>query len=256
MLEEQLHRRPPLRQPRGRGFRWCRSRIPAAATVPGPARSHLAVNRERVLAIRPAEDVLMGGASGAGSLLLNTKASQEAACSRAPAAIVPDQEPESHDAGVSRFGENGSHLEATDAAEGHVEQVGGSGRSGNARIGSHLAEVDAAEGLAGHVGGLGGSEFTKNGSHPAAADFSDEPEAVLWRRPPIAPYRIRPSVVRGGLAGQFGTENGPVVYARFILAPGPHAAVAAAQVRRKAGRSVAGGCVSSPEKSLPMLNNK
>ena len=59
---------------------------------------------------------------------------------------------------------------------------------------------------------------------------------------PIAPYRIRPSVVRDGLAGQFGTENGPVVYARFILAPGPHAAVAAAQVRRKAGRSVAGGC--------------
>ena len=34
----------------------------------------------------------------------------------------------------------------------------------------------------------------------------------------------------GGLAGQFGTENGPVAYARFILAPGPHAAVAAAQV--------------------------
>ena len=46
---------------------------------------------------------------------------------------------------------------------------------------------------------------------------------------PIAPYRIRPSVVRDGLAGQFGTENGPVVYARFILAPGPNAAVAAAQ---------------------------
>ena len=44
------------------------------------------------------------------------------------------------------------------------------------------------------------------------------------------PYRIRPSVVRDGLAGQFGTENGPVAYARFILAPGPHAAVAAAQV--------------------------
>ena len=51
------------------------------------------------------------GASGAGRLLLNTKASQEAACSRAPDAIVPDQEPESHDAGVSRFGENGSHTQ-------------------------------------------------------------------------------------------------------------------------------------------------
>ena len=131
------------------------------------------------------------GASGAGGLLLNTKASQEAACSRAPDAIVPDQEPESHDAGVSRFNENGSHLEAADAAEGHAEQVGGpdssgnagigshlavapvtdaawvqigvSGSSGNAGTGSHLAEVDAAESHAGPVGGLGSSEFTKNG---------------------------------------------------------------------------------------------
>ena len=77
----------------------------------------------------------MGGASGAGSLLLNTKASQEAACSRAPAAIVPDQEPESHDAGVSRFCENGSHLAGAGAAEGH----------------------------AGHVDDPGSSEFTKNG---------------------------------------------------------------------------------------------
>ena len=67
--------------------------------------------------------------------MLNTKASQEAACSRAPDAIVPDQGPESHDAGVSRFGENGLHLEAADVAEGH----------------------------AGPVGGLGSSEFTKNG---------------------------------------------------------------------------------------------
>ena len=39
--------------------------------------------------MRQAGDVLIGGASGAGGLLLNTKASQEAACSRAPAAIVP-----------------------------------------------------------------------------------------------------------------------------------------------------------------------
>ena len=45
------------------------------------------------LAIRHSGDVLLGGAPGAGSLLLNTKASQEAACSRAPAAIVPGQEP-------------------------------------------------------------------------------------------------------------------------------------------------------------------
>ena len=111
------------------------------------------------LAIRHSGDVLLGGASGAGSLLLNTKASREAVCSRAPAAIVPSQEPESRDAGVSRF----------------------------RRIGSHPAEADAAESPAGHADGPGSSEFTKNGSHPAEADFSDEPEAVLWRRPP--PHR-------------------------------------------------------------------
>ena len=44
------------------------------------------------LATRQDGDVLLGGASGAGSLLLNTKASQEAACSRAPAAIVPGRD--------------------------------------------------------------------------------------------------------------------------------------------------------------------
>ena len=37
---------------------------------------------------------------------------------------------------------------------------------------------------------------------------------------PTAPYRIRPSVVRGGFAGQCGTENGPAVYARLVLASG------------------------------------
>ena len=109
-------------------------------------------------------------------------------------------------------------------------RLAGSGSSGNAGTGSHLEVASVTDAAGVHVSGPGSSEFTKNGSHPAAADFSDEPEAVLWRRPPIAPYRIRPSVVRDGLAGQFGTENGPVVYARFILAPGPHAAVAAAQV--------------------------
>ena len=109
------------------------------------------------LATRLAGDVLLGGASGAGSLLLNTKASQEAACSRAPDAIVPDQEPESHDAGVSRFGENGLHLEAADAAEGHAGPVGGLGMSGNAGIGSHPEATDAAESHARQVGGSGGS---------------------------------------------------------------------------------------------------
>ena len=75
------------------------------------------------LAIRHSGDVLLGGASGASGLLLNTKASQEAACSRAPAAIVPGRVPELRDAGVSRFGENGSHLTATDAGESHAGQV-------------------------------------------------------------------------------------------------------------------------------------
>ena len=105
---------------------------------------------------------LIKGASGAGGLLLNTKASQEAACSRAPDAIVPDQEPESHDAGVSRFSENGSHLEAAGAAEGHAGHMEGSGGSGNAGIGSHLV-VGAAESYARQVDGPGSSEFTKNG---------------------------------------------------------------------------------------------
>ena len=104
------------------------------------------------LATRHSGDVLLGGASGAGGLLLNTKASQEAACSRAPAAIVPGPEPELHGAGVSRFSENGSHLAAADAAKGHAGQVEGPGSSGNARIGSHLAATDAAKGLAGATG--------------------------------------------------------------------------------------------------------
>ena len=59
---------------------------------PDPARGHRPVFRrelEKVLAMRQDGDVLMGGASGAGRLLLNTKSSQEAACFRAPAAIVP-----------------------------------------------------------------------------------------------------------------------------------------------------------------------
>ncbi len=122
------------------------------------------------LAIRHSGDVLMGGASGAGSLLLNTKASQEAACSRAPAAIVPDQGPESHDEGVSRFVGNGSHLAEVDTAEGHAGQVDGPGSSGNARIGSHLE----------------------------AADFSNEPGAVLWRHTP--PRRTESGLLSYGTA--------------------------------------------------------
>ena len=140
----------------------------------------------------------MGGAPGAGSLLLNTKASQEAACSRAPAAIAPGQEPESHDAGVSRFGEIGSHPAEVDAAESRAGQVKRSGVSGNAENGSHLAEADAAEGHAGHADGSGSSEFTKNGSHLEATDFSNEPGAVLWRHTP--PHRTESGLLSYGTA--------------------------------------------------------
>ncbi len=105
----------------------------------------------------------MGGASGVGSLLLNTKASQEAACSRAPAAIAPGPEPESRDEGVSLFSGNGSHLAEADAAEGLAGQLDGPGGSGNAGIGSHLEATGATEGHTGQVEGSGSSEFTKNG---------------------------------------------------------------------------------------------
>ena len=115
----------------------------------------------------------MGGASGAGSLLLNTKASQEAVCSRAPAAIVPGQQPESRDEGVSRFAGIGSHLAETDTAEDHAGQVDGPGSSGNAENGSHLAATDAAEGHAGQVDGPGSSGNTGTGSHPAGAGAAE-----------------------------------------------------------------------------------
>ncbi len=100
------------------------------------------------LAIRHSGDVLLGGASGASCLLLNTKASQEAACSRAPAAIVPGRVPELRDAGVSRFVGNGSYLAEADAAEGQAGWVEGPGSSEFAKNGSLLAEVGAAEGRA------------------------------------------------------------------------------------------------------------
>ena len=181
---------------------------------------------ERFLAIRHTGDVLLGGASGAGSLLLNTKASQEAVCSRAPAAIVPGPEPELHGAGVSRFVENvshlavapvtdaagvhvsgpgsseftknGSHLAGEGAAEGHAGQVDGLGSSEFTKNGSHLAEADAAEGHAGQEDSLGMSGNAGIGSHPAAADFSNEPDAVLWRHTP--PRRTESGLLSYGTA--------------------------------------------------------
>ena len=127
----------------------------------------------RALAIRHSGDVLLGGAPGAGRLLHNTKASQEAACSRAPAAIVPGQAPELRDAGVSRFVGNGSHPAGADAADAVAGQDARTGDSGFARLGSHLARTDGTEGLAGHVGGPGGSGNAGIGSHLAAAEAAE-----------------------------------------------------------------------------------
>ena len=115
--------------------------------------------------MRQAGDVLMGGASGAGGLLLNTKASQEAVCSRAPAAIVSGQEP-ARGAGMSRFAENGSHLAGADAAEGHARQVDGLGSSGNA--GNGLTPGDALSPLTQHREGVVQSEGVVEGEAAVA----------------------------------------------------------------------------------------
>ena len=58
-----------------------------------------------------------------------------------------DQEPESHDAGVSRNTGTGSYLARAGAAEGHAGQVAGSGSSGNDRIGSYLEATDFSDKL-------------------------------------------------------------------------------------------------------------
>ena len=202
-----------------------------------------------------AGDVLMGGASGAGSLLLNTKASQEAACSRAPATMVPGRKPESRDAGVSRFGEIGSHLEGADTAEGHAGQVERSGMSGKCRNRLTPGRGGYRRGSCGAGGKVRYERKmpeqahtwqrhrsqTRLGCRLAVQVAANSPKMAhtWWRRAsaispdgpvtaaPNAPYRIRPPVVRDGLAGQYCTENGLVVYVRPILAPGPHAAVAA-----------------------------
>ena len=224
--------------------------VPARPEVTGP---WFGESWRGALAIRHSGDVLLGGAPGAGSLLLNTKASQEAVCSRAPAAIAPGQEPEPRDAGVSRFAGIGSHLAETDTAEDHAGQVDGPGSSGNTGTGSHLAGAGAAEGHAGHADGSGSSEFTKNGSHPAAADFSNEPGAVLWRHTPprrtelgllsygtaspdssvqkMALWRTRAHLSAGAARGG-GSSAGRHVE-RMTGASGSRWRIVVAQVRRK-----------------------
>ena len=126
--------------------------IAVSENAPGAHRDVPRTGRRTRIAISNFESRIFAkmikGAPGVGSLLLNTKASQEAACSRAPAAIVPSQEP-ALDAGVSRFAENGSHLAKMDAAESYARQVDGPGSSGNAKNGSHLAATGATEDLAG-----------------------------------------------------------------------------------------------------------
>ena len=86
---------------------------------------------------------------------------------------MPGQELELRDAGVSRFVENGSHLEGAGAADGHAGQVDGLGSSGNARIGSYLEMTPVTDAVGAHVGGSGSSEFTRNGSHLATADTAE-----------------------------------------------------------------------------------
>ena len=66
------------RRDSGRAARRFRQRQPQAGQK-SPGRGS-----GKGLAIRHSGDVLLGGAPGAGSLLLNTKASQEAVCSRRP----------------------------------------------------------------------------------------------------------------------------------------------------------------------------
>ena len=77
------------------------------------------------------------------------------------------QEPESRDAGVSRFVGNGSYLAKADGADAVARQDGNPGSSGFHETGSHLAATDAAEGRAGHVDDPGSSGNAENGSHLA-----------------------------------------------------------------------------------------
>ena len=90
-------------------------------------------------------------------------ASGRTAVFRTPTDVPQARMPAIVRAGSSGNAGIGSHLEATDAAEGHAGQVEGPGSSGNAGIGSHPAATGAAEGHAGQVEGPGSSEFTKNG---------------------------------------------------------------------------------------------
>ena len=75
--------------------------------------------------------------------------------------------------GSSRKGENGSHLEGTGATESHAGQVEGPGSSENAGIGAHLAAAEAAESHAGQMEGPGSSGNAGIGSHLEAAGAAE-----------------------------------------------------------------------------------
>ena len=182
----------------------------------------------------------MGGASGAGGLLLNTKASHEDVCSRAPAAIAPGQEPELHGAGVSRFAENGSHPAATDATEGRAGQVDGPGSSGNTGIGSHLEAADFNDESGRYCGGT---------PHRAV---QNQVFCRTGRPRRTVRYRKRPCGVREvhlstGAARGDGSSAGRHVE-RMTGASGSRWRIVVAQVRRKSDaanpmRAVADKCL-------------
>ena len=89
------------------------------------------------------------------------------AMSHAPADVPRTDAQVMERAGSSRNAENGSHLEAADAAEGHAGQVDGPGSSGNAGIGSHLAVAPVTDAAWVQIGVSGSSGNAGTGSHLA-----------------------------------------------------------------------------------------
>ena len=211
----------------------------------------------------------MGGAPGAGSLLLKTKASQEAVCSRAPAAIVPGQQPESHDAGVSRFAENGSHLAGADAAEGHTGLVDGPGGSEYAGIGSHLAAADAAEGHTGQVAFLrermrtGRSDAGTSGKARHARHFPPENATNdTWQYVRYNSISTDETVFLSLWSGEtrLCPDKSPMLRRanahQLPVGRGHCLTKARCSLCRRGHKPNTCDNMSSPEKSLPMLNNK
>ena len=102
------------------------------------------------------------------------------------------------------------------------------------RLGDRWLAMEAA-GAA--VGGSGGSELTRNGSHLVAAGFSDKPRRSCDGGPQRA-VQNQASCCTGRPRRTVLYRKRPCGVREVHLSAGPHAAVAAAQVRRKAGRPV------------------